>query len=318
MDNSVLTLKRYSTNFISFPTLILFFLGNSFILTAFYLRLILEYSALITIPISVFATYLLFPVIHDGSHQSISSNTNINEIISYISGVPFFFAPFPTWRFIHLRHHRYTNIKDKDPDYYVGGGVTNNTELVFRWITHVCQYYYYFFKEVYNIIKKNIRKNFIKDDNCNLQINSLYNFSNENSVKTGAKVLLITSLSIILNLVILYLSYRHHFFYDALILWVIPGAIGIIILSILFDYLPHRFYEDSLESSKYKTTKMTHGIFSTNGKINKYLAFITCNQLTYHNIHHLYPKYPFYVYGRVWEKYKDVLLEKGTEVQSVF
>lgn len=310
--------QQYNTNFISYPILLLFLIGFGLFTFAIYLRCLMGYSFLITIPISVLANYVLFPVIHDGSHCTISSNNQLNEIVSYIAATPFFFAPFPTWRFIHLRHHRHTNIKGKDPDYYVGGEVKTNTELVFRLITHVFQYYIYFFKEVYSTLKKNIRKFCIKDGNCELDIDNLYRVSNDRTIQTNVKILVITAISILLNIVTTYLFYIKGNMTDVLVLWIIPGALGIILLSFLFDYLPHRFYNVDIQESKYKTTNMTHGLFSKNGKVNKCLAILTCNQLTYHNIHHLYPKVPFYVYGEIWDKNKEFLINKGCPIQSVF
>lgn len=63
---------------------------------------------------------------------------------------------------------------------------------------------------------------------------------------------------------------------------------------------------------------MTHGLFKTSGKINNCLSLLTCNQLTYHNIHHLYPRMPFYKYPEIWEKERERLIELGTNVQSIF
>ena len=310
--------QKYTINFISYPILLLFLIGLSLFTLAIYLRCLIGFSLFVTIPISVLANYILFPVIHDGSHGTISSNQYVNEILSYTAAVPFFFAPFPTWRFIHLRHHRYTNVKGQDPDYYVGGGVETNHELTFRLITHVFQYLNFFFKEIYVILKKNIRKIFIKDGSCDLDIGNLYRVTNDRTIQTNVKILGITAISILLNMFIVYMSYKKGALDDILVLWVIPGALGIIILSFLFDYLPHRFHEVDIHESKYKTTNMTHGLFSKNGKVNKCLAILTCNQLTYHNIHHLYPKVPFYVYGEIWDKNKEFLIDKGCPIQSVF
>ena len=302
---------------LAIPTILLFILGGGLFITSIILRLTYNYSALTVIPISVLGTYCLFPVIHDGSHGSISKNKFYNDTISYIAGFPFFFAPFPTWRFIHLRHHRYTNIPDKDPDYYSGGGVKNSFYLPLRWVTHIFHYYAYFITELLKILYKNIRKKLINDNNS-CEIDNIYKLSSDKIIKDNTFILFITGFSIILNILIGYYTYCVGAFKELCILWICPGAITIMILSILFDYLPHRYYEIDILENKYKTTNMTHGFVSKEGKINRIIAILTCNQLTYHNIHHLYPKIPFYLYPEIWEDNKEELIRRGTNVQTVF
>lgn len=302
--------------FIAYPTIILFFLGFFLIYFSINLRFNYNYSWVYTLPISICANYILFPVIHDGSHKTISNNTMCNEVISYIAGIPFFFAPFPTWRFIHLRHHRFTNIPDKDPDYYAGGGITNKLVLVLRWMTHIFHYYSYVFQELVKVLYTKIRKKCIRNNVC--EIENIRKLPYDTSIQNNTCILLITILFIITNLYITYYAYNNNFLTDLCVLWIIPSAITVMILSLLFDYLPHRYYETNIQESKYKITNMTHGLLNTKGSINKIIAALTFNQLTYHNIHHLYPKLPFYKYPQVWEEKKELLIEKGTPIQSIF
>ncbi len=309
-----------SETFIAYPTISLFFLGMFLIFSSVFLRLVYGYSFFFTIPISILANYILFPVIHDGGHRTISNNIFINELIGYTAGIPFFFAPFPAWRFVHLRHHQYTNIPDKDPDFYAGGKITNKCHLLFRWSTHILNYIYYFFNETIILLYKKLKKKINKNKKYNLD--NLKKISDEIkgdvTIKNNGIVLLITCGSILLNLYITYYLYTKGYFTDVMVLWIIPSAIAIMILSILFDYLPHRYYETDIRDNKYAVTNMTHGLFSTEGEINKWISLLTFNQLTYHNIHHLYPRVPFYKYPEIWEEKKEVLLSKGTPVQSIF
>ena len=147
---------------------------------------------------------------------------------------------------------------------------------------------------------------------------NIYNLSHDTTIQNNLFILLLIVTFIMFNLSITYYSYKNDLLQNLLILWIIPGALSIIILSILFDYLPHRYYDNNINENKYKTTNMTHGLFSKNGKVNKVIAFLTCNQLTYHNIHHLYPKVPFYHYQKIWEDNKNKLIKLETPVQSVF
>ena len=316
VNDKVIISHDINTNFIAYPTIMLFFMGFSIIIYAIRLRLIYNYSGFYTIPLSILGTYTLFPVIHDGSHRTISNIGLCNEIVSYIAGVPFFFAPFPTWRFIHLRHHQFTNIPEKDPDYYSGGGVKNKLYLPVRWFTHILHYYAYVIKELFRSLYKNIRRKLIKNNTCELE--NLINITHDRTIKSSAGILILTITSILINILISVYAFKNNFIYDLAILWIIPSALSIILLSILFDYLPHRYYETDIRESKYKITNMTHGLFTTTGKVNKLLALLTCNQLPYHNIHHLYPKLPFYKYPAIWEEHSEELIRLGTRVQTVF
>ena len=305
-----------SLQFVAYPTIGLFIIGFLLIGFAIISRLVFNYSPLYTIPISILANYILFPVIHDGSHRSISNNKFVNEPISYTAGIPFFFAPFPAWRFIHLRHHQFTNVPGDDPDYYAGGGASDISTLIFRWSTYVLHYYSYFFKSTFAILYNKIRQKTIGGRVCD--VDKLKSVANDVTIQNNGYILLFTSFTMILNVYIAYFAYIRGYFSDVFILWIFPSACSIIILSILFDYLPHREYTHTIRDNKYLTTNMTHGLFSTRGDVNKVLAALTFNQLTYHNIHHLYPKLPFYEYHSKWQSEKDALLKKGIKVQSVF
>jgi len=58
---------------------------------------------------------------------------------------------------------------------------------------------------------------------------------------------------------------------------------------------------------------MVTGIFNKNSpKLLRFiLSVFTCNQLTFHHVHHLYPSVPFYRYSIVWDKYKDMLEQEN-------
>jgi len=314
--NEKLNVYKMPDNFIAYPTILIFLLGYSIIITSIILRVVYKYSFYYTIPLSILGTYSLFPVIHDGSHRTISNIKLYNESISYLAGIPFFFAPFPTWRFIHLRHHQFTNIPGKDPDYYAGGGVKNKMELPLRWVTHVIHYYIYVIRELYNKIYYSITKKLLKDNSY--ELNNFKNITLDRNIQSGVKIFTLTIAAILINIFMAFYAFKNNFFNDLAVLWIIPSALTIILLTFLFDYLPHRDYETDIRESKYKNTNMTHGLFKTSGKINNCLSLLTCNQLTYHNIHHLYPRMPFYKYPEIWEKERERLIELGTNVQSIF
>ena len=62
----------------------------------------------------------------------------MNDVIGSLAACSFP-APYLAFKYIHLLHHKFTNDKDKDPDYYTAKGPT--WLLPFRWATIEVHYY---------------------------------------------------------------------------------------------------------------------------------------------------------------------------------
>ena len=76
--------------------------------------------AIATIAASAVAIFVLFTVLHDASHYSISSHRWVNVAFGRVA--MFFVSPlisFKSFAFIHIEHHRNTNDGDADPDHFV-------------------------------------------------------------------------------------------------------------------------------------------------------------------------------------------------------
>ena len=68
-------------------------------------------------PIMIFAFYTAFTPLHDATHRAVSSNNFLNDVLGTISGT--ILLPFSTtaiYRYLHLSHHRYVGDKELDPD----------------------------------------------------------------------------------------------------------------------------------------------------------------------------------------------------------
>src|SRR3954466_1987175 len=78
--------------------------------------------AIATIAASTAAIFVLFTVLHDASHYSISSHRWVNVAFGRVA--MFFVSPlisFKSFAFIHIEHHRNTNDDENDPDHFVSG-----------------------------------------------------------------------------------------------------------------------------------------------------------------------------------------------------
>jgi len=258
-------------NKLEIPVLCVTLLGYLFWLGSLYLHLQYNLHYSISIPLSTLGVYTLFTPLHEATHNNISSNRLINKIVGNIVIIPYFFANFETFKYIHLEHHRYTNVPELDPDRFSRYGIISCLFMPLH-------YYKYYLT---NIITKNKVKSNL------FYVCFIYLF--------------------------LYISYVYSFLKDVSIVWIIPSILGICLDAFIFDYLPHRDHSDQKN-----TTKMTDGVFELNNKRgNDLLSLLTCNQLTYHHIHHLNSKIAFHNYKEVWNNNYDNLQDK-IKSQTIF
>lgn len=169
----------------------------------FYKTLYIDNTFLYNLLIS----YISFTIMHEASHNLISSNIYINDVIGTISSI--FVSPLSSYygfKYIHKNHHKYVNTK-KDPDYWI----SHNKKTILKCIFQLPYYYYY--------------------------LSKLY-FENKISIKTQIKNLFQIYISIIC-LVIFYIFDCHNilniYFYKLFI----PSLISIPLLSYLLVYIPH-------------------------------------------------------------------------------
>ena len=79
--------------------------------------------AIATIAVSAAAIFVMFTVLHDASHYSISSHRWVNVVFGRVAML--FVSPlisFKSFGFIHIEHHRHTNDDDHDPDHFASHG----------------------------------------------------------------------------------------------------------------------------------------------------------------------------------------------------
>jgi omega-6 fatty acid desaturase (delta-12 desaturase) len=60
------------------------------------------------------AIFQWFAVLHDCGHNCYTPNKKLNELLGYLSSL-FNLIPYASWKYIHLEHHIWTGLQDKDP-----------------------------------------------------------------------------------------------------------------------------------------------------------------------------------------------------------
>jgi fatty acid desaturase len=93
-------------------------------------------------------------------------------------------------------------------------------------------------------------------------------------------------------------------FVDWLCLWFLPTRLGILILNIFFQWLPHYPFD---RTERYRNTRISLWFGGTFALLQQNL----------HLMHHLWPSVPFYNYARLYRALKPVLRAEGSRIEGL-
>jgi fatty acid desaturase len=218
--------------------------------------------------VNAVASYLLFTVAHDAAHHSAASETRMNRWMGRLA-TPLFapHASFPTWRFIHMQHHRFTNHDDgRDPDHYTMEGPA--WQRPFRWLT--IDFYYMFF-----------------------YLPKLRSRPRGEQIEEGV------ALASMVGVTAAAIATGHAF--DLLVLLYLPCRLAVLYLAWAFDYLPHHGLHHKPTEDKLKTTRNRVGLERLMSPILLYQ-----NYHLVHHLHPVVPFYRYIaVWRRNEERYLE-------------
>lgn len=95
---------------------------------------------------------------------------------------------------------------------------------------------------------------------------------------------------------------------EVTLLWILPGYIGVVMCPVMFDWPVHHPHS---ERGRYTDS----AILLFPRPFRFVMDVIFCGH-TYHLIHHLYPRLPFYRYRRAWNALKDEIMTLGPKVRE--
>jgi phenylacetate-CoA oxygenase/reductase PaaK subunit len=181
----------------------------------------------VTIPVHAAVSFLMFTVLHDASHYSISRVRWVNGAFGRLA-TPFVAAymSFPMFSFIHIQHHRNANEhSDTDPDHYTSEGAW--WSLPFRWLTIDAAYGRFYFARRSERPAAEIRESIA----C--------------ATLTIAGVAAAAATGHLWTLALVYL---------------IPQRIALMVLAWWFDWLPHHDLAHTQRSNRYGATRIRVGL----------------------------------------------------------
>ena len=228
------------------------------------------------IPINVILIYFIFTPLHEATHDNIVGPYPrlkwLSEVIGHISGI-ILLAPFPGFRVLHLHHHSHTNDEAEDPDYWVKSD--NYLMVILRCMAIQPAYVIHLYK--------------IARDPLTMRI-FIYEL-----LLLGAYIPIIGG------------AFLLGFGWKLVLLWILPGYIGVVMCPLMFDWPVHHPHS---ERGRYTDSAIL--LFP---KPIKWLAdFFYCGH-SYHLMHHMYPRVPFYDYKTAYYLVEPELNTLGAKVR---
>lgn len=180
-----------------------------------------ELPAPATVLLSATAIFVLFTVLHDAAHYSVSTHRWVNAAFGRVAML--FVSPlisFKSFAFIHIEHHRNTNDDENDPDRFVSGAPW--WQLPVRFPLMDVPYL--------TFLVRNVRRR-----------------PRAEVLETGA--LMATTVAVIVACAL-----TGHFWTLA-VLYLIPARVAMFVLAWWFDWLPHHDLEDTQQENRYRATR---------------------------------------------------------------
>ncbi|WP_367607909.1 fatty acid desaturase [Legionella sp. W05-934-2] len=208
---------------IAWPTLLLFFLALSIFIGSLYWCVTGHLSLWAGFFINAICQFIMFTVLHDASHRSLSQIPWINESIGTLATIILTpIAGIKVFRFIHMQHHRFTNAGvDQDPDQW--SAVGPKWLLVFRWMFFDIHYVHWYLSRWH-----------------------------ERPKRERLELLIILPGAIILMVTLALLGYG----WQILWLWLLSGRLAATLLVATFDYLPHVPHDTTAQENEYRATNI--------------------------------------------------------------
>lgn len=207
------------------PTIVLFFACLAGLGGFSYLAINQHLPMWLATVLNGIVVYYFFSVVHDSSHGAISTIKPLNNFFGIVGLL--FFGPIATLslgRWIHLQHHRYTNVEGKDPDFF---GHKIDWWMPLRWTNFDYFYTTYFLK---NADPALVRK-------------------------------LLPGLAVQITFVVSVLVAAFWFGYgwEAVWLWILPSRISSFLFVAMFVYLPHAPFSATSEQDEFQATSIRTG-----------------------------------------------------------
>lgn len=242
------------------PTLILAFCCFS----TLYGSLALIASEVLTIgpavALNCVALYAIYTATHEAAHGVASNSRNVNEWVGRVCALHEGLT-FPMYRHIHFQHHRFTNHSDLDPDCVIG---RKPRWLLPLWVL--------------------------------LRLLSDNSFMHRHGLWRRRRDFIEHVATIVLQICMFLLLALHFGWFNALLLWLVPIAVGGALVHLTVAWLVHHPHESMRPLEHTRLIK------------SRILQVLMLNQ-NLHLIHHKWPGIRWFEYGKHLTAIETLLLK---------
>ncbi|MEI9997520.1 MAG: fatty acid desaturase [Rhizomicrobium sp.] len=266
---------------IAWPTLALAVALPSTFLAVVWLGLTDVLPLWICTPILALVSYAHYTLVHESIHGNVVSSPRslawINMVVGWIGSLGMG-AGWPALQRTHILHHSFTNT-ERDPDIAVKGSFA---QLLAKWAVMVAMSLWPMFF---------------------LRFIGTERYKRIGSILSSAEIAQVSAVTLF-TIALLFAAVATGHFVDWLCLWFLPTRLGILILNIFFQWLPHHPFD---RTERYHNTRISLWFGGT---------FMLLQQ-NLHLMHHLWPSVPFYNYARLYRALKPVLLAEGSRIEGL-
>ncbi|HUO13333.1 MAG TPA: fatty acid desaturase [Caulobacteraceae bacterium] len=265
---------------VAWPTLALTLVLPSTFATVAALGLTGRLALWACLPILSLVSYAHYTLVHESIHGNVVAGNArwawVNTVVGWIGALGMG-AGWPALQRTHVLHHAHTNT-ERDPDIFVKGTFA---QLLVKWVVGL----------PFMLIPMGAMRWFAPTRYQRLR-----------TVLSDADILQVSAVTM-LTLALLVAALATGRLLDWLFLWFLPTRIGVLILNIFFQWLPHYPFD---RTERYRNTRVS--LWAAG-------AFLTLQQ-NLHLMHHLWPSVPFYNYARLYRALRPVLVEEGSRIEG--
>ncbi len=232
-------------------------------------------------PMLALVSYAHYTLVHEAIHGNVVSSPRsfawVNPVVGWIGALGMG-GSWPPLQRTHVLHHSYTNT-ERDPDILVKGTFA---QLLVKWAV---------------MMPMSLLPMFM------LRFISAERYERIGEILTPAEVVQASAVNLFtLGLLAAAIATGH--FTDWLCLWFLPTRLGVLILNIFFQWLPHHPFD---RTERYHNTRISLWFGGTFALLQQSL----------HLMHHLWPSVPFYNYARLYRALKPVLRAEGSRIEGM-
>ncbi|HEX7759550.1 MAG TPA: fatty acid desaturase [Caulobacteraceae bacterium] len=232
-------------------------------------------------PILTAVSYAHYTLVHESIHGNVVSSPKnlgwINTVVGWIGSLGMG-AGWPALQRTHLLHHSHTNT-ERDPDIVVKGTFG---QLLVKWLA---------------MVPMSLLPMFA------LRFISAERYERLGTILSPAEIAQVSAVTLF-TWALLIAAIATGRVADWLMLWFLPTRLGILILNIFFQWLPHHPFDSTV---RYHNTRISLWRGGT---------FLLLQQ-NLHLMHHLWPSVPFYNYARLFRALRPVLVAEGSRIEGL-